>query len=105
MSDLISRQEAIDAINRWDKFGVDERNRIVRWHEGLVPYVHLRDVLAAIVNLPSAQPEIIRCKDCLYGTEIRNYQDAYYCRNPHQNQAYLVHSMEFCSYAERKDNE
>ena len=55
-TDLISRKDAIDAINTWDKFGVDERGRAVRWHEGLIPYVHLRDVLTAIVNLPSAQP-------------------------------------------------
>lgn len=55
--DTIYRQDAIDAINTWDKFGVDERGRLVRWHEGLELYVHLRDVLTAIVNLPSAQPE------------------------------------------------
>ena len=55
--ETIYRQDAIDAINTWDKFGVDERSRIIRWHEGLEPYVHLRDVLTAIVNLPPAQPE------------------------------------------------
>lgn len=53
--DSISRKMAIDAINTWDKFGVDERGRLVRWHEGLMLYVRLRDVLTAIVNLPSAQ--------------------------------------------------
>ncbi len=57
MKDLIDRQAAIDAIGTWDKFGVDERCRIVRWHEGLELYVHLRDVLTAIVNLPPAQRE------------------------------------------------
>lgn len=57
MDDTISRQQTIDAINTWDKFGVDERNRIIRWHEGLEPYVRLRDVLIAIVNLPAAQPQ------------------------------------------------
>ena len=57
MDDLISRQAAIDAIGTWDKFGADERGRIVRWHEGLVLYVRLRDVLTSIVNLPSAQPQ------------------------------------------------
>lgn len=56
-SDLIRRQDAIDAITTWDKFGVDDRSRIVTWHEGLEPYVHLRDVVTAIVGLPSAQPE------------------------------------------------
>lgn len=53
--DLISRQDAIDAISTWDKFGIDNRGRIVRWYEGLEPYVHLRDVVIAIEHLPSAQ--------------------------------------------------
>ena len=56
-NDTISRQAAIDAINTWDRFGVDERCRLVRWNEGLELYVRLRDVLTAIVNLPYAQPE------------------------------------------------
>lgn len=55
MYDLISRKDAIDAISTWDKFGVDEHCRVVRWHEGLEPYIHLRDVVKAIENLPSAQ--------------------------------------------------
>lgn len=53
MDDLIRRQDAIDAISTWDKFGVDERNRLVRWYEGLEPYVKLRDVVWAIEKLPS----------------------------------------------------
>lgn len=57
MSDLISRQETLNAINTWDKFGADERNRVVRWHEGLETYIHLRDVVHAIANMPSAEPE------------------------------------------------
>ena len=68
MNDLISRQAAINAINTWDKFGADERGRIVRWHEGLVLYVHLRDVLTAIVNLPAAQPQPEEdCDTCKHG--------------------------------------
>lgn len=55
--DCISRQAVIDAICTWDKFGVDERGRVVRWYERLEPYVHLRDVVMAIEKLPSAQPE------------------------------------------------
>ena len=64
MSELISRKAVIDAISTWDKFGVDERVRIVRWREGLEPYVKLMDVITAIVNTPSEQPEITRCRDC-----------------------------------------
>lgn len=63
VKDAVSRQEAIEAINTWDKFGVDERCRIVRWHKGLEPYVHLRDVLTAIVNLPSVQLEKLTDKE------------------------------------------
>ena len=54
-NDLIKRQDAINAISTWDKFGVDERNRVVRWHEGLEPYVKLRDVVWAIEKLSSAE--------------------------------------------------
>lgn len=90
--DTISRQAAIDAISTWDKFGVDERGRLVRWREGLELYVHLRDVLTAIVNLPSAQPEIIRCKDCkLYEGRPCGFVDWYNTAD------------DFCSRAERRE--
>lgn len=58
VSDLISRQATLEALSTWDKFGVDERCRVVRWHEGLEPYVHLRDVVIAISNLPSEEPDL-----------------------------------------------
>ncbi len=74
--DTISRQAAIDAINTWDKFGVDERSRMVRWYEGLEPYVHLRDVVTAIVNLPPAQPERKKGR-WIYGEY--DGQDGWYC--------------------------
>ncbi len=73
MEDLISRQAAIEAISTWDKFGVDERSRIVRWYEGLEPYVRLRDVVTAISYLPSAQTEIVYCKDCVKHNKARGY--------------------------------
>lgn len=51
MSDLISRQAAIDALHMhlMYRMGTDSnKKRLDEW----------------INNLPSAQPEIIRCKDC-----------------------------------------
>ena len=62
--DLISRKAAIGAICTRDRFGADERCRVVRWREGLEPYIHLRDVVTAIVNLPSAQPGQTNCEYC-----------------------------------------
>ena len=49
MNDLISRQAAIEALKR-----------LPTWWAELDP----EDAVSAIENLPSAQPEIIRCKDC-----------------------------------------
>jgi hypothetical protein len=79
--DAVSRQAAIDAIGTWDKFGVDERCRIVRWHEGLEPYVHLRDVVTAIANLPSAQPEEQKEMKVMISNE-KAYLMWQYCKDP-----------------------
>ena len=49
-TDLISRQQAIDALLAWMNDPEDDRNSAF-------------DVLK---QLPSAQPDIIRCKDCKY---------------------------------------
>ena len=101
MSDSISRKTAIEAINTWDKFGVDERGRLVRWHEGLVLYVRLRDVLTAIVNLPSAQPEIIYCKECKFYTEMRQDLNTGICSLACRH----LGGDGFCSEAERRTDE
>ena len=82
MSDLISRQAAIDAIR-----GEIEING----------YSHVVDVLE---QLPSAQPEIIRCKDCkFYRQEIDM------CDEPYSTAHNVVHEDDFCSKAERKEHE
>lgn len=50
MSDLIERQAAIDALKA---------------HEDYKGYLH-GDFETILEALPSAEPEIIRCKDCKY---------------------------------------
>lgn len=50
MSDLIDRQAAIEALRR-----AEALTRAFGYH----------NVIETIRELPSAQPEIIRCKDCL----------------------------------------
>ena len=82
MQDLISRQAAIDAIR-----GEIEING----------YSHVVDVLE---QLPSAQPEITRCKDCkFYRQEIDM------CDEPYSTAHNVVHEDDFCSKAERKEHE
>ena len=46
VGDMISRQDAIDAVKH-------------AWAKGLEPSQYIED-------LPSVQPEIIRCRDCKY---------------------------------------
>lgn len=70
MGDLISRQDAIDEIeyeleminSALDSITLDfnARERL-RQRRG-----EAREILNSIQQLPSAQPEIIRCKDCIH---------------------------------------
>jgi hypothetical protein len=74
MNDLISRQAAIDALKRDEEYDEDIPNRA----DGV------RDAIITIMGLPSVQPEIIRCKDCvlratdecpMYHVEWVSYED------------------------------
>lgn len=87
MSDLISRQDAIDAV---------ERAKTARTEDG--------EIFCAKINaqmniqlLPSAEPEVVRCKDCKHWNitsdgfgecEITDRQ---------------FFSIEYCSFGERKE--
>ena len=51
--DAVSRQAAIDAVNSIDNLDAKARGGI--WFK--------------LMSVPSAQPEIIRCKDCKYGEQ------------------------------------
>ena len=90
VGDTISRQWLMECVNEgWIKFDTEkDENR----------FVHLiRDIA------PSAQPEIIRCKDCKYGSPNGKYGCAVY-----HYRRYETHDMEsddFCSRAERRINE
>ena len=71
MDDLISRQAAIDALDCIN--GVEE----------------------VLKSLPSAQPEIVRCKDCYhYPSKYADCPMIGWARNEN----------DFCSKAERKDD-
>ena len=85
MSDYISRQAAIDALaDMHCKSDEDGYVWIIR-----------SDAWARIDALPSAQPEIIRCKDCKHwdGVDTCDVIDA------------PVWDNDFCSMAERRSNE
>ena len=87
MSDLISRQAAIDALKGCYCGGEDLCGE---------PWIYEDHAIKAIEQLPSAQPEIIRCKDCKYNATSKK------CLNP--NSFFLVPTDDdFCSFAERRE--
>lgn len=63
MKDLISRQAAIDELLQLaqDRYS---------WQKDASEQVSgINAAICAIEDLPSAQPDIIRCKDCRWGRE------------------------------------
>ncbi len=63
MSDLIDRQAAIMDAESWvavDEYEKHLQKNVVKWLKEFPPAEQ------KIKTLPSAQPEIIRCKDCIY---------------------------------------
>ena len=110
-TDLISRKAAIDALwkalyeyeDKTEKqFQESEDLDVGDWivHRGFVQ--NMSDIdRQTIRNLPSAQPEIVRCKDCKYGSPNGEYG----CRVYHFK-LYEKHEMnadDFCSRAERRE--
>ena len=81
MSDLIDRQAAIDVVRWWYKniYGEDAE----KW------------ICESIENLPSAEPEIIRCKDC-------KWHEDDYCSNI---DVFGFSNEDFCSLAQRKEGD
>ncbi len=90
MSDPIDRQAALDALNR------------LEYTPGEWATNGLTMCKDAIKALPSAQPEIIRCKYCRHGVDYYQEGDCY-CTNPKWGLKYFGGSWEFyCADAERK---
>lgn len=94
--DLISRRAAIDKVEEWietynsGRGGKRERDAIKR-------------VISRIKKLPSAEPEIIRCKDCKYASPNGKYG----CKAYHFK-LYETHEMnadDYCSRAERRTDD
>ncbi len=64
-NDLISREALKEAISTSDKFACLSDTRLVPFYElpnaeeDYVPYVHLSDIVKAINNAPTVEPELV----------------------------------------------
>lgn len=96
MTDLIDRQVAIDALER-------EKTYCIAFRDGYTPInvfekynAGLTDGIKALKNLPSAQPEIVRCKECIHS---RCGSDGIECQMHYRP----TKEQDFCSYGERRE--
>ena len=90
----ISRQAAIYAVSELVSsmsvcISVDECDGMKRM-QGMA--------VRALNNLPSAQPEIIRCKDCKWWSND-DYRE---CSNPNYDDGYVTPAGFYCGWAERR---
>lgn len=82
MNKVVDSQAVIDAINSHFGFNIEEE--------------YGSAVQEVINSLPPAQPEIIRCKDCVH----------YYGEPGNPNIiCFQMHEDDFCSYGERREND
>ena len=101
-TDTISRQAAISELMEWVE---KEEKKSWSTFKGLF---HWTGVKAMLECLPSAQPEIVRCKDCKHVFRYRSEESAkkfgqiYECRRGVLN---LPKLNDFCSKAERRNDE
>ena len=95
MSVLIDRQAAIDTLaDMHCKSDEDGYVWIIR-----------SDAWARIDALPSAQPEIIRCKDCKHAKITADGKYMKYCSQWDVDDALYLDSGFFCGHAERRPDE
>ena len=93
MTDLISRQAAIDAICRACQYDKDDYTDC----DDRAPSSTFCDYMNALRHLPSAQPEIVRCKDC------KHYNAGFECLI--EGYGIERNSDWFCGDAERRTDE
>ena len=59
------------------------------------------DVRYVLLNMPSAQPEIIKCEDCRYANEC--HKNVQYTRNESNMMTIGYSPIEWCSKGERRE--
>ena len=127
--DTISRQAAIEALwkalyeyeDKTEKqFQESEDLDVGDWIEHRIFVQNMNDIdRQTILNLPSAQPEIIRCKDCKHWRQQTTYQGAPlsfgFCESDDMwrslyGETYEVSHIDtdddfYCGYAKRRTDE
>jgi len=102
--DTISRKATILAMEDTNWYHINKDGQLVHGansKEG-EPLYKAKDVYTVLNTMPSAQPEIIRCRDCKHRT---SYWGNCKLLEEKYHQSVLVGCDEFCSMAERRTDE
>ena len=94
-NDSISRQAAIEIVDRYNKSHMILKGK---------PMLGAASIVIELEALPSAQPEIVRCGQCKYAevADAQDNQDGYTCQF-HRGSIWFSES--YCSWGERKSDE
>ena len=98
---VIYKQAAIDALKGLPTWWADEGGFYGGAQPPMTALLDPEDAVSAIANLPSAQPEIIRCKDCKWWSND-DYRE---CSNPNYDDGYVTPAGFYCGYAERRTDD
>lgn len=94
--ELISKQNVLDALRTcYDTETITMDNGD--------EYINYEDAVGEIEQLPSAHPEIIRCKDCKHYW-IHKCMDSMAMEICDLEQTFYDAEIDFCSLAEREEN-
>ena len=106
MNDTISREDAIDEVKRLHG---------VAWENWKETRISANTMIDALKGLPSAEPEIIRCKDCKYRIVNEHYGEKGYMNlkaiceldtgDIFQLGRYAEEDDWFCADAERREGD
>ena len=96
MNDLISRQQAIKALNTQAEEMSHWSERYQEQRKGVLTAVNI------IVDCPSVQPDIIYCKDCKHHWTYK-CMDGMPIENCDLKQTFYDANIDYCSLAERRE--
>lgn len=97
--ETIYRQDAIEAIKSLPRWVMDANGEFQPVDPPTVSMLDPEDAVSAIENLPSAEPEVVLCKDCEYLDIQGTYAEC------GKGILGIVNRDDFCSRAERRTDD
>ena len=95
MEDTISRKKTIEAMEDVDWYHINKDGQLTHGANSKEdePLCKAEDVYKVLNDMPSAQPEIVRCKDC-------RHRDLFSCPLADND---FQKDEDFCSWGERRE--